>query len=495
MKPKQPNNRNVHMVTGNPNVTARKRPSSWAGALASLWSCALVLFALGTTMAQSIAPPTINTTTWTPAGNPYILTDNSTVPAGQTLTIQPGVIVWIGENLSLTVNGSIQAIGTPTQRITFQSPVPSQYWSNIVVNLGPVTNRFKYCDFNSAYRALSLRVSSINATRFAEIWNCTFSNCLDVCISAQSIAGFTSFPYTSLEPDLRLSIKNCKFESSAAGCRIRVSGSRVFGGVTTYFYSYGKSHSEIMNCVFSAISGIGVQAAIGNYPGPSTLSVVNNTFVNVHQSLATGDPWDVSVVNNIVSDSTIAVERTGSLSQEVSYNCFFNNATNFIGYPSTYGQAILQNRNGTPCDLLFNIFQDPLFVGANDFHLGDGSPCIDAGDTTNPNYGDLCFDVSRGTEISDLGAYGGPDACNWLDVVPLLSTSPWMTRSNSVPAMVWDAIPRSTYRIQYITNATDTQWKNLMDLIAVEKRTARTLSATNSESYFRIQSLGRTPGH
>ena len=57
---------------------------------------------------------------WSPSGNPYVVTDNATVPAGQTLTIQPGVTVWIGENVSMTANGLIQAVGTPAQRIAFQ---------------------------------------------------------------------------------------------------------------------------------------------------------------------------------------------------------------------------------------------------------------------------------------------------------------------------------------------------------------------------------------
>jgi hypothetical protein len=189
------------------------------------------------------------------------------------------------------------------------------------------------------------------------------------------------------------------------------------------------------------------------------------------------------------------VVTSGTLSLAVSYNSFFTNATNFTGYPSTYGQIILQNRNGTPCDLLLNIFQDPLFVSATNSRLQDTSPCIDAGDVTDPNYGDLCFDVSRGTEISDLGAYGGADACNWLDVVPLIATSPWMTLGNGDPTINWDAIPRSAYRIHYITNVLDAELKPLMDLIAIEKWTARIVISTNSERYFRIESLGRTPGN
>jgi len=59
-----------------------------------------------------------------------------------------------------------------------------------------------------------------------------------------------------------------------------------------------------------------------------------------------------------------------------------------------------------------NIDADPLFTGEDDFHLGTGSPCIDAGDP-DPSYDDLCFPPSMGTEHNDMGAYGGPMACWW----------------------------------------------------------------------------------
>ena len=113
-----------------------------------LWPCA-VLGLASAASAQTMVSGNISGT-WSPSGNPYVVTDNATVPAGQTLTIQPGVTVWIAENVSITANGLIQAVGTPTQRITFQAPIASQYWSNIYCLHASGTNRFKYCDFRNA---------------------------------------------------------------------------------------------------------------------------------------------------------------------------------------------------------------------------------------------------------------------------------------------------------------------------------------------------------
>ncbi len=59
-------------------------------------------------------------TTWTLAGSPYILqTQNVTVRDNVTLTIEPGVTVEINAGRGLWVYGTLLAVGTPAQPITF----------------------------------------------------------------------------------------------------------------------------------------------------------------------------------------------------------------------------------------------------------------------------------------------------------------------------------------------------------------------------------------
>ena len=60
-----------------------------------------------------------------------------------------------------------------------------------------------------------------------------------------------------------------------------------------------------------------------------------------------------------------------------------------------------------------NIEEDPLIVGEDDYHLLEGSPCIDAGDPS-PSQNDACFPPSTGDVRADMGAYGGRGACEWL---------------------------------------------------------------------------------
>ena len=76
--------------------------------------------------AVNVSGPIITNTIWTAANSPYILTDNVTVNEGITLTIEPGVTVMGWEWwTSLSVNGRLEAIGTPSQPITFTSKTNS----------------------------------------------------------------------------------------------------------------------------------------------------------------------------------------------------------------------------------------------------------------------------------------------------------------------------------------------------------------------------------
>lgn len=462
----------------------------------------LAAMALGLTLtfpasAQTMVSGNISGT-WTPSGNPYIVTDNATVPPGQTLTIQPGVTVWIAENMSITANGLIQAVGTPTQRITFQAPIASQFWSNIYCLHSAGTNRFKYCDFSNADTALRMGVYGNDATMNIEIMNSTFSNCLAQAIygEAQGL-NYADPPLGSAQ--INPVVKNCVFNNTSNGCVMKIFGS---ARNSAWYARYGNAESTIIGNIFMNLSGTAFLMSVDSYAANGSLSFVNNTIINCRVGIDATDPWDARVQDNIFVGATNAVRVSGSLTRTVSYNCFYGNATNFMGLPATYGQVILVNRNGTPSDLLYNIFQDPLFVATNDLHLAANSPCIDAG-TPDWAFTDMCFPPSLGTSFPDQGAYGGPDAVNWLDTVPLLSAQASIAQNtNGIIQVSWGAIPRSEYQVQWTSNmlsAVDSNWFNVTNgwVRAVDKPTSVNV-ATNpphAERYFRVRSLGRAPGN
>lgn len=84
--------------------------------------------------------------TWTPAGNPHYVNGSITIPAGITLTLDPGVIVGSYNNGyasgQIIVLGVLNAIGTPANKIIFTSKddsAPTQ-WDSLNVSDGGTAN-------------------------------------------------------------------------------------------------------------------------------------------------------------------------------------------------------------------------------------------------------------------------------------------------------------------------------------------------------------------
>ncbi|MGB2696541.1 MAG: right-handed parallel beta-helix repeat-containing protein, partial [Candidatus Zixiibacteriota bacterium] len=121
------------------------------------------------------------------------------------------------------------------------------------------------------------------------------------------------------------------------------------------------------------------------------------------------------ITNNIISNSLNGgIYCYGGSFPVISYNDVWNNADgNFVDCPAGVGDTSWgPNINGIPCDSFYNIIRNPLFVDSlNDFHLLEGSPCIDAGDNSaagdsdldgNPRIVDGNDDDSA---VVDMGAY------------------------------------------------------------------------------------------
>ena len=90
---------------------------------------------------------TINTTTWT-TSYVYYVTDDITVPSGETLTINAGVRVKFYEGKGMTVNGKLLANGTADNHVLFTSKEPTPLpgdWENI--DLNGRDNNLTYVDY------------------------------------------------------------------------------------------------------------------------------------------------------------------------------------------------------------------------------------------------------------------------------------------------------------------------------------------------------------
>ncbi len=90
---------------------------------------------------------------WDPEGNPYIQTGNATIPQDESLRILPGVEVIIGEDMELTCNGLLTAIGSEEDTIRFYAP-EGMLTGRLRINSMDDAIRFQYCRFDSLEDAI-----------------------------------------------------------------------------------------------------------------------------------------------------------------------------------------------------------------------------------------------------------------------------------------------------------------------------------------------------
>lgn len=99
-------------------------------------------------------------TTWTPAQSPYIITADCAVDSGITLTIEPGVVVKFDVGLSLTVYGSLRAMGTGSNPITFTSnrsqPAAGDWFTIRFTAAGSESLTMRYCVVEYAVNGITV---------------------------------------------------------------------------------------------------------------------------------------------------------------------------------------------------------------------------------------------------------------------------------------------------------------------------------------------------
>jgi len=379
--------------------------NKWFGSATVLLLCWLLL--LTPAWAATVVSGNVSGT-WTTNGSPYILSADCTVVSNQTLTIQPGVEVIIGPDVNVFVFGGMTAVGTAEQPLTIRGANPTSYWSGIQMRYSGFTNQFQFCRISEAgYVALQFYVSGGDRVMAAEVLYCDFINC--------RVGGVLAASYGLTFPDafspagsatFTGRIQNCTFDTMDQACS--------FAAYSDAFPGNAAVNPTITANLFKNLRNEALSLYDGNGTNISRPIFINNTVVRSITGVAVKRlNFDPVVRNNLFIRTTNAVYRNtgGSVGMDVRYNCFFNNTANFVGYPGIYGVPVQNNHNGDPCDAFFNIFLDPQFIDTNHFLLSTSSPCIDAGD---PAIADVCFQFSHGSAISDIGAYGGPDACGWL---------------------------------------------------------------------------------
>jgi hypothetical protein len=101
--------------------------------------------------------------TWTTAGSPYRMCQNMSIPAGSTVTVQPGVVVNFDADRSISVVGTLRLQGTATQRILLNGTVV--FPPTITVDGGRIESA--NTDFRGQMRVNSGSTLDLNTSTFS----------------------------------------------------------------------------------------------------------------------------------------------------------------------------------------------------------------------------------------------------------------------------------------------------------------------------------------
>lgn len=462
---------------------------------------AIVLIPSPANHAQTIVNPEVSGT-WDVSGNPYIAPVGCTILQGAVLTVQPGVVLKLGPDTAFTVKGRLIALGTHGSRISIQGYTNTSLWNRIYFDSTSSGSVLTYCDISDAKTGLWLNSADNNDTLNVSVFNSTFRNCVDTAIYCEAVAGARAdvhidditFIFVGTYPTIAPVIRNCSFTDCGDGVVCKVVGAYAEGR-----WSRGTAYSYVAptvhNSAFRNLTGYALRLLVGTYPGASTGVFQNNVVYECGGGISTQDPYDIVVKNNIFYGNTEAVVRTGLSSSAVAYNCFFQNAITFTGYAG-YGMPVMQNRNGDLCDGVYNIFNDPRVLDTNTYKLTQNSPAIDAGDG-NWEYRDVPGDVSQGSEINDLGIWGGSDAANWLENVPKSPVTLRINRGHEGIVLTWQAVPRNRYQTYYKRSVTEPSWTKLSSEFAYANNNIISVTNSNSGTYdtvtmFCVESLGKS---
>ncbi len=223
-------------------------------------------------------------TVWSPADGPYRVTSTLTVPAGVTLTIQPGTTVYFAAGAGLTVSGTgrLLAEGTTTQRIRLtREPAAAGTWLNLQFLDTMTESRLVHVDLE--YAGNSRCVRALNAIILLD--DVRFAN--------------SAVQYVTLD-DSSFIIRNCVFPTTAGvelihGLGLPTTGHGIFegnffGGTTglndIIDFTGGKRPNailQILNNVFSAGSDDCLDL------DGTDAHVEGNIFMHTHQTVSVVD--------------------------------------------------------------------------------------------------------------------------------------------------------------------------------------------------------------
>ena len=339
--------------------------------------------------------------------SPYVALHDICVPAGDSLTIDPGVQIQfdsLGYPATMHVTGRIVANGHPNDSVLFRS-LDNSRWQGISMHGQTASGELSYCYFADALCPLQIdsanRFKLMNSSIVAPASEWSTNSIMLRAPCDSTVVKDCNFVLGNLmSVSGRFLIVNSIFESEHDG---RLSLSTEASGQVSrceFFTSGGFRAVDIRNdatnvqidrCQFTLSNGTNGVSVMDNFEGrPRSLSIINNTFANDGGDfvfIGTHSSFDDFVIdNNIFCGArrhALRVFRGFDSSRvEILNNCFWNNQSDFFADDTTQwtslGTLTETNINGDSTDQYGNIFLNPVFADTL-WHLTENSPCRDAG--------------------------------------------------------------------------------------------------------------------
>lgn len=380
-----------------------KRKTSKTGY--KIFTCTLVILTIFISYltASTSVPEGHVSGTWTLSSSPYLIEGDITVPAGQTLTIEPGVVVEFQNWYGLTINGKVQAVGTSSQQIVFTATPPGPgepAWHGIDIIDATSDSRFEYCivengqsrgaapnNLGAAFYILNSNpvikyctLRSNNAGTGGGAIYCDGGNpVIEGCTIADnySKSGGAVYCTNYAEPQI---IGNIIINNSASASGGFSPTTASGGAIYLYHCDALIKNNVFNNNSVQAYGNVGTHSRGGAiYSRYSNPTLVGNTIYGNDASGAGPEGGAIYVSSgNVVSVNNIL---WGNTPEEVSIFSYGTGSILFAYSDVEGGEAGIAVDNSIIYWQEGNISSDPLFtnIEGGDFSLQDNSPAMDAG--------------------------------------------------------------------------------------------------------------------
>lgn len=322
--------------------------------------------------------------TWDVSGSPYIVMGYLKIPDGETLTIEPGVVVQFNSNKRFDIQGCLKAEGTAGNTILFTAFDHNVRWGGFYWDQTPAINEtsiLKHCIFEYAY-----------------------------AYNDQNLPGYNSGGAIVVNDYENLEISHCLFRHNLAD----KPGAPGQNGPSGGAIGLNESSIHISHSIFhDNRAGHGGAIALANHSNP----IIDNCLFYNNQAV----DWFGGVLLTYISCSphfinctfadNYALNGGGAIELEhggiaTFTNCIFWDNSTGSGpgqisiwdtdsctlniYYSDLEDGLNGIEPGFQGEYLFNIDADPEFnefpgVGNLPYTLNPSSPCIDYG-TLDPQY-------------------------------------------------------------------------------------------------------------